>query len=194
MRAQPHLIAKRAFRWRLFALAAMSCWGASAIAAAPDPPLASLATQLAQAHDPGQAQALAARMEALREQAVQPAVRLLLRRAQREMTAGQRRAAIGDLDDAVALQPDNALLWRERAAAYDLDGNLDAAVQDLGGSLSRDAGDVLAWQALAAVEEQRGTAAAAYKAWQHVLTLDPMIEDGGKRLDRLRRRALGQPA
>ncbi len=197
MRAQPHLIAGWAFRWRLFALVAAPCCALSlpaAAAPAPDPHLAALVGQLAQTHDRGQAQTLAAELEALREQAVQPAVRLLLRRAQREMAASQRRAAIDDLDDAVALQPDSALLWRERAAAYDLDGNLDNAVQDLGGSLSRDASDVLAWQALAAVEEQRGSAAAAYKAWQHVLILDPMIEDGGGRLDRLRRRALGQPA
>nr|WP_321984903.1 hypothetical protein [uncultured Lichenicoccus sp.] len=195
MRTQPHLIAKRAFGWRLLVFAVG--WllpGLPTRAATPDPRLTALAGQLARAHDRGQAQALSSQMEALREQAVQPAVRLLLRRAQHEMVENQRRAALEDLDDAVALQPDSALLWRERAAAYDLDGNFDAAVQDLGGSLSRDAGDVLAWQALAAVEEQRGSDVAAYKAWQHVLILDPMIEDGGHRLDRLRRRALGQPA
>lgn len=193
MRARPHLIARLAFGWRLFAFSLIACTELAAVPA-PDPHLLALVQQLAQAHDRDQAHALAAELEGQREHAVQPAVRLLLRRAQHEMAAGQHRSAIDDLDDALALQPDNALLWRERAAAYDLDGNLDASVQDLGGSLSRDASDVLAWQALAAVEEQRGSAAAAYKAWQHVLTLDPMIEDGAKRLDRLRRRALGQPA
>ncbi|TLU72071.1 hypothetical protein [Lichenicoccus roseus] len=162
--------------------------------AAPDPKIVTLVGQLAQASDRSQAEAVAAQLESVREQSVQPAVRLLLRRAQHEMAAGKRQSAVSDLDDALALQPDSALLWRERAAAHDLDGDLDAAVQDLGGSISRDASDVLAWQALSAVEEQRGNATAAWRAWQHVLTLDPMIVDGGHRLDQLRRKALGQPA
>ncbi len=161
---------------------------------APDPRIAALTAALAQARGRTQSMQLEAELEGRRLQSVQPAVRLLLRRSQRERLSGDRRAALSDMDDAVSLQPDNALLWRDRAAARAADGDLDGAVGDLGGALSRDPADVLAWQALAAIEEGRAAWTAAYKAWQHVLGLDPQVQDGAKRLDRLRRHAFGQPA
>ncbi len=163
-------------------------------AAGPDPKLAPLTMALAQAQGRAQAMQLELELETLRQQSVQPTVRLLQRRAQRELASGQRAAALSDLDDAVDLQPDAALLWRERAAARAAGGELDQAAVDLGGALSRDPSDVLAWQTLAEVEEERASWMAAYKAWQHVLSLDPQVEDGAKRLDRLRRHAFGQPA
>lgn len=164
------------------------------MAAAPDPKLAELTAALAQARGHGQAAQLEAELEALRMQAVPPAIRLLQRRSQRELMSGDTRAALSDADDAVSLQPDSALLWRERAIARAANGDLDAAVGDLGGALSRDPSDGLAWQALARIEEGRQSWMAAYKAWQHVLSLDPQVVDGAARLDRLRRHALGQPA
>ncbi len=163
-------------------------------AAAPDPKIASLTTALAAAHGGAQAAQLELELEALRQQSVQPVVRLLQRRAERELAAGQHAAALSDLDDAVGLQPDDAVLWRDRAAARAAGGELDQAAVDLGGALSRDPADVLTWQSLAGVEEERAAWMAAFKAWQHVLSLDPQVEDGPKRLDRLRRHALGQPA
>ena len=163
-------------------------------APAPDPKIAGLSAALAQARGPTQAMQLEVELEALRLQSVQPAVRLLLRRAQRELASGDRHAAVSDLDDAVGLQPDNALLWRERGAARAADGDLDGAVADLGGALSRDPADALAWQSLAAAEQDRSSWMAAYKAWQHVLSLDPQVHDGARQLDLLRRRAFGQPA
>ena len=163
-------------------------------AAAPDPKIAGLSAALAGARGPTQAMQLEVELEALRLRSVQPAVRLLLRRAQRELAPGDRHAAVSDLDDAVGLQPDNALLWRERGAARAAAGDLEGAVADLGGALSRDPADALAWQSLAAVEQERSSWMAAYKAWQHVLSLDPQVHDGAKQLDLLRRRAFGQPA
>ncbi len=160
----------------------------------PDSKLAPLTVALAQAQGRTQAMQLEYELEALRQQSVQPMVRLLQRRAQRELAAGQRAAALSDLDDAVGLQPDAALLWRERAAARAAGGELDQAAVDLGGALSRDPADVLAWQSLAGIEEQRASWMAAYQAWQHVLSLDPQVEGGARRLDRLRRHAYGQPA
>src|ERR1700712_2949002 len=71
--------------------------------------IATLAAALAQARSPTDAAKLELELESLRQQSVQPAVRLLVRRGQRELMAGDRRAALSDLDDAVGLQPDNAL-------------------------------------------------------------------------------------
>lgn len=170
----------------------LACWPPAAGAA--DPKLASLVAALAQARGRDQAIELELELEQLREQAVQPTVRLLLRRAQRELAAGDRRAAVGDLDDAAELQPDSALILRERAAARAAAGDLDGAVSDLGVALSRDPDDALAWQVLAGVEEERAAWVAAFKAWQHVVGLDPQLQGGSKRLDRLHRKAFGQPA
>ena len=121
-------------------------------------------------------------------------MRLLLRRGQRELAEGNPDAALSDLGDALALQPDDALLWRAHATACAAAGDADGAVADLGGALSRDPADVLAWETLAAIESGRHAWPAAYKAWQHVLGLDPQAEDGAQRLERLRRHAFGQPA
>ena len=125
---------------------------------------------------------------------VTPAARLLLRRSERERMDAKFRVALSDIDDALTLQPDNPVLARERATARAAAGDLDGAVADLGAALSRDPDDVLAWQSLCSIEGQRGSWMGAYKAWQHVLSLDPQVPDGARRLDRLRRRAFGQPA
>ena len=179
-------------RWRRFL--GSGAFSLLLLGAAPVPSLSDLTAALAQARGRTQAMQLESELETLRLQTVQPAVRLLQRRAQRELMSGQPQAALADADDALSLQPDNALLWRDLAAMHAANGDLEAAIGDLGGALSRDPGDALAWQALATIEEDREAWPAAYKAWQHVLSLDPQVADGAKRLDRLRRRALGQPA
>src|ERR1700709_622375 len=69
----------------------------------PDPRIAALAAALAQARGANQAAGLELELESLRQQSVQPAVRLLVRRGQRELMSGDRRAALSDLDDAIGL-------------------------------------------------------------------------------------------
>ncbi|WP_428391397.1 hypothetical protein [Lichenicoccus sp.] len=164
------------------------------LAAAADPGRAALVAELAAARGPSQAAQLEGELESLRQHAVQPTVRLLLRRAQRESSGGDHRDAVSDLGDALLLQPDSALLWRERAAVRAEAGDLDGAIGDLGGALARDPNDVLTWTALSQVEGARGSWKAALKAWSHVLTLDPMLPGGAAQGDRLRRHAFGQPA
>ena len=164
------------------------------LAAAPDPRQTTLVAELAAARGPTQAVQLEGELEALRQHAVQPAVRLLLRRAQRESSAGDHRAALSDVGDALMLQPDSTVLWRARAAVRAEAGDSDGAIGDLGGALSRDPNDVLTWTALSQIEVARGSWKAALKAWAHALTLDPMLPGGAKQRDRLRRRAFGQPA
>ncbi len=162
-------------------------------AAAPDGKLAELTADLAHARGQGQAVQLEAEIESLRLQSVEPAARLLLRHAGRQGAAGNARGALADLDDALTLQPDNPVLWRERAHARASVGDLDGAVSDLGVALSRAADDVLAWQSLSDVEAERSAWTAATKAWQHVLSLDPQFPGGEKRLEKLRLKAFGQP-
>ena len=175
---------------------------AVAAAAPPAPPpdlpadrtLAPLEALLVQAPDRAGADALAARLEALRLSRLSPTTLLLLHRAQRELTAGALHDARDDLDDAVALQPEQAVLWRERAAVRATEDDADGAVTDLGGALARDPGDALSWAALSEIEERENQPRQAFEAWERVLRLDPMIGDGAARLKRLHTEVVGAPS
>ena len=114
--------------------------------------------------------------------------------AQRELASNALRDARDDLDDAVSLQPEQALLWRERAAVRATQDDADGAITDLGGALARDPGDALSWSALSAVEERQNQPREAFEAWERVLRLDPMIEDGAGRLKHLHTEVVGAPS
>lgn len=153
----------------------------------------SLVKALAQAKTREESDHIAAQLEALRQSRLSPTARLLLRRAHREVGDGKPHDALGDSDDAVALQPDLPIALRERAAVRFAVGDTAGAEADLGASLGRDADDAAAWAAMSQVEEGAGRFQAAYAAWEHVLRLQPMIGDGARRLNELRRQMMGEP-
>ncbi|ACI51200.1 Tetratricopeptide domain protein [Gluconacetobacter diazotrophicus PA1 5] len=155
--------------------------------------LALLTAELARATSRGTAAALEVGLEQARLRPLSPTTRLLLRRAQGHLAAGKPVDAVEDLDDALVLQPDAAILWRDRAQARLAARDLDGAVTDLGVALQHDDHDAVAWQVLSTVEEQRGDWQAAYRAWQHVMVLDPMTEGGRAHGEKLHLRAYGQP-
>lgn len=155
--------------------------------------IAALADQLAQAKTPEDAQMLEARLEALRAAGLSPTTQLLLRRAQKDSQAEKPDDAVEDLSDALALQPDSAILWRSRAQMRLAAGDFNAAITDLGEALQRDGRDAKSWGLLSTVEEQRKDGPAALKAWQKVLELNPMADKNHKRLDALHIKAFGQP-
>ena len=72
-------------------------------------------------------------------------------------------------------------------------GNLYGAVSDLGQALARDPLDARSWSLLSSVEERRNDGAAALKAWQKAMSLNPMLDPAHKRLDQLKIKAFGQP-
>lgn len=182
--------------WPVMAAAAPAPPPSGPPSAAPpvDHALASLEALLLQAPDAARADALAGRLDALRTSRLSPTVLLLLHRAQRELASNALRDARDDLDDAVSLQPEQALLWRERAAVRATQDDADGAITDLGGALARDPGDVLSWSALSAVEERQNQPREAFEAWERVLRLDPMIEDGAGRLKHLHTQVVGAPS
>jgi tetratricopeptide (TPR) repeat protein len=161
-------------------------------AAAPDD-LVLLAAELARATSRAAAADLELRIEQARLRPLSPTTRLLLRRAQAHLADGKPADAVEDLDDALVLQPDAAILWRDRAQARLAIRDLDGTVADLGVAVQHDDHDAIAWQVLSAVEEQRGDWQAAYRAWQHVMVLDPMTENGHAQGRRLHLHAFGQP-
>ncbi|GBR29128.1 hypothetical protein AA0473_1943 [Acetobacter orleanensis NRIC 0473] len=133
------------------------------------------------------------RLEALRTAGLSPTTQLLLRRAQKDSQAEKPDDAVEDLSDALALQPESAILWRSRAQTRLAAGDFNAAVADLGEALQRDGRDAKSWALLSTVEEQRKDGPAALKAWQKVLELNPMADKNHKRLDALHIKAFGQP-
>lgn len=172
---------------------------AGTTAASPHKPLrpaeqiAQLADQLAHAKTPEEAHALEGTLEALRAAHLSPTTHLLLRRAEKDLANNKPDDAVEDMGDALALQPDEAILWRSRAQMRLVAGDLTGAVKDLGSALQRDAKDSQSWSLLATVEEHRNDGQAALKAWQKVLELNPMADKNHKRLDALHIKAFGQP-
>ncbi len=152
-----------------------------------------LEADLLHAPDPDHADAVALRLAEARMQALSPTTRLMIRRAQRELGDNHAGDALSDASEAIALEPDRAILWRERASIQGALGNSDAAVSDLGGALSRDPADVESWAGLSEVAEKTGRYRQAVEAWQRVMQLSPMTRDGATRLRLLKHKAAGDP-
>ncbi|MCQ8279034.1 tetratricopeptide repeat protein [Acetobacteraceae bacterium KSS8] len=162
-------------------------------ASASDQKVGALEAALLHAPDADHADILQAKLADARMAALSPTTRLLVRRAQRELDTNQGQDAFADASDAIALEPDRAVLWRERASIEGAMGDADAAVRDLGGALSRDPADLESWAGLAAVAEKTGRYDRAVEAWQHVLLLAPAYRNGVARLHALQRKARGEP-
>ncbi len=158
-----------------------------------EPSLDSLETELAHAATARGARDLLGRIEQLRLKDLAPTTTLLVRRAQDDLDAQRPLDAEQDMDDALLLQPDIEVLWRNRAQARLAAANPDGAVADLGVALHHDGRDVMAWKILQETEEQRGDWQAAWKAWQHVVELEPTIPDAAHQTEQLRLKAFGQP-
>ncbi|WP_408887024.1 tetratricopeptide repeat protein [Komagataeibacter sp. FNDCR2] len=157
------------------------------------PTIAELETELSHAATANGAHDLMGRIEQLRMKDLAPTTSLLLRRAQDDLDAQRPLDAVQDMDDALLLQPDMEVLWRNRAQARLAAANPDGAVADLGVALHHDGRDLTAWKILVNVEQIRGDWQAAWKAWQHVLQLDPTTPDAAHETERLRLKAFGQP-
>ncbi|MFS8366690.1 tetratricopeptide repeat protein [Acetobacter oryzifermentans] len=152
-----------------------------------------LSTALAHAKTPEEAHTLQEQLEALRSAKLSPTTQLLVRRAEKDLTTDKPDDTVEDIGDALALQPDQAILWRTRAQMRLVAGDLKGAIADIGEALQRDPLDAESWSLLTSVEEHRNDGTAALKAWQKVLELSPMTDRNHKRLDALHIKAYGQP-
>jgi len=129
----------------------------------------------------------------LRQKVVSPTALLLMRDAQHALSGHDFHAAETSMDDALVLQPEAVALWVARARVRDDAGDYGGAIADLAVAVQRDPGDVEAWEMLSAVERERHASGAAYDAYEHVLTLDPLVADGLKHRAELRRERDGHP-
>ena len=149
---------------------------------------------MAAAQSRGQAASLEQRVETAQEKPISPTSRVLVDGGNAALVAGHADTAVHDLDSAIDLQPDLGILYRERAVMRLHSGDTAGSITDLGSAIDRDPRDFQAWSILSELTQSKGDAAAAYAAWQKVLAIDPNAEDAHKRLDLLRRLALGEPA
>ncbi len=159
-----------------------------------DDQLAALRARLAACTTRGQAASLEQRVELELETSISPTARVLVDGGNAALAAGDPGKAVRDLDSAIDLQPDLGVLWRERAVMRLHSGDTAGATADLGQAIDRDPHDFQAWSILSEVTESKGDPAAAYAAWRKVLAIDPHAADADKRLQLLKRKALGEPA
>jgi tetratricopeptide (TPR) repeat protein len=141
---------------------------------------------------------IAAHLEAqLKEmwlQAGSPAVTLLMSRGLRELSAGDAEDAIDDFSDALALDPNLAAAYHQRALARYRAGDTPGAIRDLEETLKREPRNFAALRSLAEIAAAREDWKGAYAAWQKLLEIDPKTPGGRERLEELKRRALGEEA
>jgi tetratricopeptide (TPR) repeat protein len=164
-----------------------------ALAAAAPPSTDALLAALAQAPNEQAANAIENKLqEAWHDQAT-PAVQMLIDHAVIAAAHEKNQEALADSDAAITLQPDLADLWRRRAEARFNAGDDQGALADLAQALSREPRLIPALADLSRYAELRKNNKRALEAWRKVLELDPKTEGGAKRLDRLQRKANGEP-
>ena len=159
---------------------------------APATSLENLTAALRTAPSEAAAAALEAQIRQVWAAAGSPAVRLLLSRADREMSLGAPGDALDSFDAALDLSPDLLEGWRGRAAARCSLGDDAGAVRDLQELLRRAPDSFIAFADLSRLAETRRDWRSALAAWQKVLEVDPMTPGGQTRLRDLKRRALGE--
>jgi tetratricopeptide (TPR) repeat protein len=123
-----------------------------------------------------------------------PAVTLLMSRGLREMKADAHNDAIEDFTAAIALDPNLAEAYHQRAIARFSAGDTPGAIADIQATLQREPRSFAALETLTAIAASRKDWKGAYDAWQKVLEIDPKTPGGQDRLKDLRRHALGEEA
>lgn len=121
-----------------------------------------------------------------------PSAKLLIARGLRDLQANAHADALEDFDAVVTLDPDLAEGWHQRAVARHETGDSAGAIADIAEALKREPRDFAALTTLSHVAQDRGDWKGAWHAWQRVLELDPMTPDGQRRLNELRRHAIGE--
>ena len=120
-------------------------------------------------------------------------MQLLTDRAQRSLAHQDPRTAIGDLDAALDLQNDQAVLWRLHAEARFANGDDVGAYADLAQALAREPRCFPALMDLSHFAEAREDYKRALEAWQRLLLIDPNAPHGKARLGALEQHVSGEP-
>lgn len=137
---------------------------------------------------------LEAQLKQMWLQAGSPAVTLLMGRGLRELNAGDADEAIDDFSDALALDPNLAAAYHQRALARYHAGDTPGAIRDIEETLKREPRNFAALRSLSEIAAARQDWKGAYSAWEKMLEIDPKTPGGTERLQELKRRAFGEEA
>ena len=127
-------------------------------------------------------------------QAGSPAVTLLMARGLRDLKAASGQEAEQDFDGAIALDPEVAEAYDQRALARFQQGKVAEAIRDIEEALKHEPRDFFALRHLADIAEARKDWPGAFAAWQKLLAIDPKTPGGEQKMKELRKRALGESA
>jgi tetratricopeptide (TPR) repeat protein len=162
------------------------------LAAGPRDAAQPLLDQLQTAPTEARAAELEQRITLVWRASISPAVQLLADRAVLSLAHQDPRTAIGDLDAALDLQNDLAILWRLHAEARFANGDTRGAYADLAQALAREPRCFSALSDLSQFAEANGDYQRALEAWETLLRLEPHAPHGRGRLEALEKRAGGQ--
>ncbi|WP_264779007.1 tetratricopeptide repeat protein [Gluconobacter sphaericus] len=181
------------------ALPASQAAKATPLASSPHPPRKTLHNRLmdaekalAMAGNEKQASEISERAEALRSRALTGSVQMLISDSHDALEKHDFQQAQDDLTAAITIQPDQFVLYRQRAAIRLAAGDSNGAIADLGVELQVDPGDPTAWGMLAEAEHERHEPEAALKAFHQMLLMNPKTPDSDKQLKTLEQARDGQ--
>ncbi|WP_249194187.1 tetratricopeptide repeat protein [Gluconobacter sp. Dm-73] len=168
-------------------------------ASAPRPPRKTLHDRLmdaekalAMAGNEKQAGEISERAEGLRSRALTGSVQMLITDSHDALEKHDFQQAQDDLTAAITIQPDQPILYRQRAAIRLAAGDNNGAISDLGVTLQADPGDPTAWGMLAEAEHDRHEPEAALQAFHQMLLLNPKTPDSDTQLKTLEKARDGQ--
>ncbi|MBF0887265.1 hypothetical protein HKD19_01720 [Gluconobacter sp. LMG 1745] len=168
-------------------------------ASAPRPPRKTLHDRLmdaekalAMAGNEKQAGEISERAEGLRSRALTGSVQILITDSHDALEKHDFQQAQDDLTAAITIQPDQPILYRQRAAIRLAAGDNNGAIADLGVTLQADPGDPMAWGMLAEAEHDRHEPEAALQAFHQMLLLNPKTPDSDTQLKTLEKARDGQ--
>ncbi len=161
-------------------------------AAERDQALANLYAHLATAEDEAQAKTIAASIEALWATPGSDTISYLMQRANGALHGKNVELAIQLYDRAVALAPDYAEAWSQRAGAHFIAKDYERAMGDVRRTLALDANHFRALDGLFHILHETGRKKEALKVGRQLLEVHPFNEGTRQRVDELARELEGR--
>ena len=154
--------------------------------------LEALFVRLRNAADPGNAQRIALSIERIWLQSGSDTANLLMQRATVSMQARQYPLALSLFDKLVALQPDWAEAWNQRATTRFLAGDTDGAMADINQVMKLEPRHFGALAGMGMILQGAGLDKSALEIFKKALAIYPLAPDIQKLVERLTREVEGQ--
>lgn len=141
--------------------------------------------RLRSAAEPEEAQRIAQSIQRLWLRSASDTANLLMERAMASAQAQQLPLAIKLFDKLVAIEPEWAEAWNQRAMAKFLSGDRDAAMADINGALKLEPRHFGALQGMGVILEQAGLTQRALEVFKKALEIYPLAPDLQKKVEKL---------